>query len=102
MKLWLSTYLREPVFDNPESKMPNPGVTPAHAKIIADYLIDSTNPAQTGDVADGPLDRLRFVIARFVPEIRYRHVIGAFGSGGIIGLVLTAGLLLLIRRKRPL
>ncbi|MBT6405273.1 MAG: hypothetical protein HOK11_12665 [Rhodospirillaceae bacterium] len=102
LKLWLSTYLREPAFDNPESKMPNAGVTPAHAKIIADYLINITSPEQTVAIEHGPLDRLRFAIARFVPELRYRHVIGSFAVGGAIGLILMAGLFLLIRRKRPL
>jgi len=102
LKAWLSAYLREPVFDNPENKMPSAGVTPAHAKIIADYLIEITNPAQTEAVAHGPLDRIRFAIARFVPELRYRHVVGSFAIGGAIGLVFAAILLLFIRRKRPL
>jgi hypothetical protein len=102
LKVWLATYLREPVFDNPENKMPNAGVTPAHAKIIADYLIGITSPAHAEAAELGMLDRLRFAIARFVPDLRYRHVIAAFGIGGGIGLVLAAILLLFIRRKRPL
>jgi hypothetical protein len=100
LKRWLATYLLNPAFDNPESKMPSPGVTPAHAKIIADYLIRITNTPETEAVSHGPLDRLRFAIAGFFPDLRYRHLIGAFVVGSGIGLVFTFGLVMLFWRKR--
>jgi len=100
LREWLTAYLREPVFDNPESRMPNPGMPAEHASVIADYLIEITRPQQTAPETYGPLDKLRFAIARAVPELRYRHLIGAFVVGGGLGLVFTIIAAQLIRRRR--
>ena len=100
LELWLSTYLQEPVFDNPETKMPNPGMTPEHANILAKYLIYITDPKAVEEEVHGPLDQLRFAIARQIPELRYRHLIAAFGGGGAIGLVFALLVLLFFRRRR--
>jgi len=100
LKLWLTTYLQNPVFDNPENKMPSPGVTPTHAEALADYLLKITKPAPTEALSYGPFDRLRFAIAGTFPELRYRHMIGAFVIGGFLGLVFAVGLVRLAGRKR--
>jgi len=34
-----------------------------------------------------------------MPELRYRHLIAAFGVGGAIGLVVALGLVLIFRRR---
>ncbi|MGQ0600968.1 MAG: PQQ-dependent sugar dehydrogenase [Anaerolineales bacterium] len=73
---WIKYRVQEPKFDNAYTQMPNLGVTPEEAEVIATFL--TTLPNQSG----GPLP--------FLPEQpRYPHVALAFGSGlglGVIGL----------------
>lgn len=99
LQLWLETYLQEPVFDNPESKMPNPEMSAEHAAIVASYLIEITSESAGEEEVHGMLDEIRFMIARQIPELRYRHLIAAFGVGGAIGLVVALGLVLIFRRR---
>ena len=87
-RLWLNNYLREPRFDNPEVEMPNLEITEAHAKILAAYLIASTTEAPQQLIG---LDRLRFAMARYIPDLRYRHLVFAFAFGALVaGLSLVA------------
>ena len=55
LKFWHPICLREPIFNNPESNMPNTSVTPGHATTITDYLINTTSAAQTDSIMHGPL-----------------------------------------------
>ncbi len=64
LQLWLETYLQEPVFDNPESKMPNPEMSAEHAAIVASYLIEITSESADEEEVHGMLDEIRFMIAR--------------------------------------
>ena len=96
VRLWLETYLQEPSFDNPEVGMENVGVTEAHAERLAEYLIKSTTrePEQLGF-----LDRIRFAVARAIPELRYRHLAYSFVLGGVVAMVFLAGLYAIVRRR---
>lgn len=38
-RLWLAAFLQEPTFDNPNSRMPNLGLSQTQAEVIADYLL---------------------------------------------------------------
>ena len=93
---WLSTYLQEPTFDNPKAGMPNLEVTAANATIIANYLL---TPAASSQPEYGPLQRLKFLIAYYIPELRYRHLVLAFGLGGVLGIPGTYFFLHTTRRR---
>ncbi len=95
---WLSAYLQEPTFDNPKASMPNLGITRVHAEIIAEHLLAS---APRSDSDFGPLHRLRFLLASYVPELRYRHLLIAFGAGGIMGIPTAIIFLRIFRRRTP-
>lgn len=94
---WLAAYLQEPTFDNPKAGMPNLGVTRIHAEIITKHLLAPT-PSPESDF--GPLDRLRFLLAYNLPELRYRHLLIAFGAGGIIGIPTVMLFVRIMGRRR--
>jgi hypothetical protein len=96
VKRWLSSYLLAPSFDDPDVKMPNPGMTPAHAETVAAYLLTSTV-----DVSDelGALSQIKFVLAGYIPELRYRHLVFAFILGGVLVLVALMGVIFILRRE---
>ena len=100
LMIWLTHYLQEPVFDNPQSQMPNLGVEPEDASVIASYLIKINQSDKTGIHKDiGRLDQLRFLIAYFLPELRYRHIVVSFLLGTIMGLIFLTSVIALRSRK---
>ena len=78
-----------------EVKMPNPGMTPAEADIIAAYLL-----ASTIDESEklGAADRVKFFLASQIPELRYRHLVLAFFLGGILAALGLIGLAFTLRK----
>ncbi len=96
-RLWLDTYLVEPRFDNPDVEMPNLEITEAHGKILAAYLMASTTeePRQLSQ-----FDRLRFAVARLIPDLRYRHLVFSFAFGVLAATVTLLALYLYFRRRR--
>ena len=85
--IWLKHYLQEPVFDNPQSQMPNLGMDHKDALAIAVYLLDINDPKKIETQADiAYIDRLRFLIANLLPELRYRHILVAFFLGVMASL----------------
>jgi glucose/arabinose dehydrogenase len=80
---WLETYLQEPAFDNPDIAMVNLGVSAGEARVLADYLLGAkagkTKPAEAT-----LLNRGRFLISRFIPTLRYRHLALAFALGAVL------------------
>ena len=96
VRRWLPVYLREPKFDNPDVEMPTLGLSETQAKLIAEYLVESTvgKPQEIG-----PMDRLRFAVARLIPELRYRHMAFAFVLGGIATTVFLLALYAVVRRR---
>lgn len=97
VRRWLTTYLQEPTFDNPKTRMPRLEVTPAHAAIMAEHLLGRA--AVTAEPEFGTLDKIRFFIAAQIPELRYRHMILSFGIGGILGGVALLVIIGLFRRR---
>jgi len=66
------------------------------ARSIADYLIEST---ATTPQAIGPVDRLRFAVARLIPNLRYRHLVFAFLLGGITATILVLAAVVVVKRR---
>ena len=95
IKKWLSAYLLAPSFDNPEVKMPNPGMTAAEADTIAAYLL-----ASTIDESEefGVVDQVKFFVASQIPELRYRHLLLAFFLGGLLAALGLIGLAFTLRK----
>lgn len=87
---WMVYQLLEPGFDNPDSKMPNLGLTMEEAVIIADYLL----PLGTMG------GRVRATMNRALGMPRHRHSIVALVVGGSMGIALGAGLVVSLRRWR--
>ncbi|MBT06347.1 MAG: hypothetical protein CMM32_05450 [Rhodospirillaceae bacterium] len=87
--VWLTHYLQEPAFDNPQSQMPNLGLTPQHAAVVATHLIQINEPKSQQEKAISSLDRLRFFIAYLLPELRYRHILVAFAMGTVATIIFT-------------
>jgi hypothetical protein len=79
-----------PGFDNQFSQMPNPGLTEKEAALIADYLL---NP----DMDMGM--EVRRVMSRYIPNLRYRHLVYSFALGGAIALLFMGVYLKFIRKK---
>lgn len=96
-RLWLTTYLQEPTFDNPKTRMPRLDVTPAHAAIMSEHLLGRA--AIAAEPEYGTLDKIRFFIAAQIPELRYRHMILSFAIGGLLGGGALLVLLFLFRRR---
>lgn len=96
VRRWLPVYLREPKFDNPDAAMPAQGLSESHAKAIAQYLVETTvaKPQELG-----LMDRLRFAVARLVPELRYRHLAFAFVLGAMATTAVLAGAYAYFRRR---
>ncbi|MCO6452454.1 MAG: PQQ-dependent sugar dehydrogenase [Caldilineales bacterium] len=94
VRLWLANRLLEPKFDNPSAQMPNLNLTAEEAKTLAEFL----TPPQT------PTTLVYDAIKIFVPELRYRHVALAFGTGFVTAIVLLVlvwlGVRFIITRKR--
>ncbi len=93
---WLPVFLRQSNFDNPEVRMPSLGLGEAHATLIARYLVESTTKAPP---EIGVLDRLRFWVARRIPDLRYRHLGVAFAAGGAAAAILLLALYALVGRR---
>ena len=96
VRRWLPVYLRQPKFDNPDVGMPALGLSETQARAIADYLMESTieKPQKIGAV-----DRLRFAVARLIPDLRYRHLVLAFLLGGVAAAILVLAAVAVVGRR---
>ncbi|GIV90765.1 MAG: hypothetical protein KatS3mg055_3283 [Chloroflexus sp.] len=72
---WIINQIVEPRWDNRGSQMPNLGVTPAEAAIVADYLL--ARPTQTN------------WMTRLITVLRSRLAWLAFGAGLVVGMVVV-------------
>ena len=82
LRLWTIYHIMEPRFDNPNSLMPNLGLTEAQATLIADYLVRERTFR----------DRATAFAVNYLPEVpRPRDMLYSFGLGAVAG----AGLMLL-------
>lgn len=84
VRVWIKYRIQEPRFDNTYTQMPNLGVTEQEAEILTEFLMTSPEP-------EG--------LAAWLPtELRYRHLIAAFGAGGLLGGLALAGAQMVLRR----
>ena len=94
VKTWVKYHLLEPRFDNPSSQMPNTGLTENEAARITDYLLnqDTDWAAETGM-------KVRKVMSRFVPVLKYRHLVYSFVLGIVVASILTGILAKYVKKK---
>lgn len=94
VRAWLTYRIMEPRFDNPYARMPNMDVAEHNARMVADYLL-------TENVTNyNRIDmRGRRFMQRFIPELKYRHLVYFFVLGFSIPLILL-GVYIVIRKNR--
>lgn len=94
VKTWVKYHLLEPMFDNPFSQMPNTGLTENEAARITDYLLnrDKDRAAEIGM-------KVRSVMSRFIPDLKYRHLVYSFVLGGAAAMLLAGVYTKYTRRK---
>ena len=95
VKTWVKYHLMEPGFDNPFSQMPNPGLTENEAARITDYLLNQDTDRDTGIGM-----RVRKIMSRFIPDLKYRHLVYSFVLGGAATLLLVGVYVKLNRKSR--
>ncbi len=88
IRVWLKYHLQEPRFDNPNSRMPNLGLSENEATRIADYLIG--NPDQNMSL----VDKVGHRVKQIYPSVRYRHLLYSF----FIGILTTILCMVAIKR----
>lgn len=89
VRAWIKYRIMEPRFDNPGARMPNMSVTEANALMVADYLLTAD------DVYYNRIDlRGRRFMQRFIPELKYRHLVYFFALGISLPLILLGYLVL--------
>ncbi len=95
VKLWVKYHILEPKFDNPYSIMPNMGLTEDEAVAITDFLVGQDTSFQ------GEAKRAAWnSITRYIPELRYRHVIYSFLIGFGFAFVLGIAIVFFSRLKK--
>lgn len=95
MFLWLKTYLQEPKFDNQKNMMPNPDMSEREAEIVATHLLQAKMKKE--DRPPTIHDHIRLTMARWTPELRYRHVLIAFVLGSFLSFFVLLLMLLAYR-----
>lgn len=92
LRMWMIYHMMEPKFDNPNSLMPNTGLSRAEATLITDYLLQE----RQRDF----LDKGKDAVIRYLPAVILpRHLFFALAIGLVMGAVFSAALILWIRRK---
>ena len=85
-------HIMEPKFDNPNSLMPNAGLSRAEATLITDYLLQERER--------GFLDRGKDTIIRYLPAlILPRHLFLALGIGAVMGAILSVAFVTVVKRR---
>jgi hypothetical protein len=80
LRIWMKYHIMEPTFDNPNSQMPNLGLTAQEASLITDYLLAER-------------DENNFNWRNLLPEnITRKHLLYSFAGG----FLLASGLWLMI------
>jgi hypothetical protein len=78
IRTWMIYHIMEPRFDNPNSQMPNLGLTKAQATLLTDYLIGKEE-----GFYQQLLDRIN---SRLPPVLSLRHLLYAAVAGGVLGV----------------
>jgi hypothetical protein len=95
VRTWMIYHILEPRFDNPNSLMPNLGLSRTEATAITDYLLQERSF----------MERAKDVLLPYLPAVILpRHLLFAFAIGlvaGMIGYVILVAILKrVLRRKR--
>jgi len=91
LRTWMIYHLMEPKFDNPNSLMPNTGLSRTEATLITDYLLQERERSF--------LEKGKDTIIQYLPAVLLpRHLFFALGIGLLIGAVFSAVLIVVIRR----
>ncbi len=94
IRTWMIYHIMEPKFDNPNSLMPNMGLSRTEATAITDYLLQKKSF----------LERAKDTVLPFLPAVLLpRYLLFAFGIGliaGILGYVILIAVIHRIRRYR--
>lgn len=102
LRAWMIYHLLEPKFDNLNAAMPNPELSLGEVELLTDFLIgepQAVEQEQTEEIEEaGPQgeeavpvsfrERMQNLVLEIIPELRYRHILIAFGAGGVVGIVL--------------
>ncbi|MEW6143504.1 MAG: PQQ-dependent sugar dehydrogenase [Thermodesulfobacteriota bacterium] len=95
VRAWIKYRIMEPRFDDPHARMPNMDVTEPNAQMIADYLLGEVRIDQ-----NRPDMRVRKFMKRFIPELKYRHILVSFALGFSLALLVTGGYAVIRKRTR--
>jgi hypothetical protein len=95
IRTWMIYHIMEPRFDNPNSLMPNLGLSRTEATAITDYLLQERSFTE----------KAKDVILPYLPAVILpRHLLFAFAIGliaGILGYVILVAIIKrMFRRKR--
>lgn len=94
IRTWMIYHIMEPRFDNPNSPMPNLGLSRVEATAITDYLLQERTF----------LERTKDTVMPFLPPVLMpRHLLFAFAIGliaGILGYVILTVVIQRVRRRR--
>jgi glucose/arabinose dehydrogenase len=92
LRTWMIYHIMEPRFDNPNSLMPNTGLSRTEATLITDYLLREKQR--------GFLEKGRDTIIEYLPEVILpRHLFFSLGIGGVFGTVFSAALMMIWRER---
>jgi glucose/arabinose dehydrogenase len=81
LRLWMIYHIMEPRFDNPNSQMPNLGLSRTEAMLITDYLLQEKSF----------MEKVLGVYLRYLPAVPMpRHLFFAFGLGWVAGALFLA------------
>ena len=87
VRLWVSSKLEEPRFDDPSARMPNLGLTASQAASIRDYLLNITS-ASTPDGTAGE----RGLLDRAIDGTTTRRFAAGAGAGFVVAALLAVAL----------
>ncbi|MGH7849571.1 MAG: PQQ-dependent sugar dehydrogenase [Thermodesulfobacteriota bacterium] len=90
VRTWVKYHIMQPKFDNPDSQMPNLGISDRDAESISLFLVP--------DEPDSRVSVWR-ILHDVYPMLRYRHMVYSFLLGSAVTL-LIAGVYILIRREK--
>lgn len=93
LRTWMIYHIMEPKFDNPNSLMPNMGLSRTEATLITDYLLQEQDTGFVAKTEDMIIQHLPAVI---LP----RHLFFALGMGLVLGAIFSAAFITVIQRIR--
>lgn len=90
VRTWVKYHIMEPKFDNPDSGMPNLGVSEEEAELITLFLVP-----EAPDLRRRVYDEFN----KMIPILRYRYLVYSFLIGFAIALVIAGGYTLFKKQK---